>query len=491
MVLRGFEDPVTLKLLSSLLTYNDNRVDFELKKFKNRRAYGWFIAKYGEEAYDEKLAELKASKIKCLLKEEEDGTYTTHTGLVSYLQDKFPEVVVKNAVVYPEHERIAWDHVPTKTLRPYQTGALEALLSVQHGAISLPTGSGKSVTLLNLIKQVALKGLVIAPSFSIADQLYKEAVHLFGKKKVGQFFDGKKESSKFLTIAINKSLINVKPGDEHYENIRACKLMMVDESHLLAADTLAELCLGLLDCIPYRYFVSGTQLRNDGLDLLLNSIIGPIVYEKTLQELVATGYLAKPDFKMIQLQSSGRHVDDPNVFTREFLYYNNKVNLIAGQLANLCVNQGKPVLILVDEVEQFSHILPHLTHQAAFAHGPLTAANKKHVPKDYWESDVNKLVKRFNDLEFPILCATSCVTTGTDFTAPKVIIFLRGGKSEIDLRQSVGRGTRKTPIKDSFEVYDFDVIVNSDEGSPTHRHARAREIIYRAIYPAFKTIILK
>ena len=114
----------------------------------------------------------------------------------------------------------------------------------------------------------------------------------------------------------------------------------------------------------------------------------------------------------------------------------------------------------------------------AFAHGGVTAQNAGAIPKEYHKSDPNELVRQFNNLEFPILVGTSCISTGTDIRSVRDIIYLMGGKSETQIRQAIGRGTRLFEGKKDFKFWDFDVT-NVDL---VHRHALTRAAVYDNVY---------
>ena len=217
--------------------------------------------------------------------------------------------------------------------------------------------------------------------------------------------------------------------------------------------------------------------------------MGPIVYSMSVQDGVDQGFLAKPVFKMVWMESSVEcSSDDVNDLTRAHVFYNDAVNRTAAMLANKAVAvMGRPTLILIDELEQFSRLLPHLGYEARFAHGGITAENKALVPDKYHESDPSQLVKDFNDGQFPILVGTSCIATGTDIKAAAAIIYLRGGKSEIEVRQgAIGRGTRLVTGKTDCVIIDFGI---SNIG-PLKRHAEARRAIYKSVYPSYSEIRL-
>ena len=463
----------------------NKKVDFEIQKFKNNT---WFSQKYGEEAYQEHLSSLQEKRKESLLFQRDDGSFWTYSGLAKFLQAKFQNSI-ENQVIYPEPGAIPWEKVLDKTPRPYQEKIVSELIKVKHGAVEVGTGLGKSLCLLLLAKHYGLKTVVMTPSVSIAEQIFRDFQKYLGRKRVGAFFDGKRDVNKLFVVAVAASLARVEEGGADWKELSSAQVFLADESHLCPASTLAKVCFGLLKDAPYRYFFSGTQMRNDGLDLLLRAITGDIVYQMTVQQGVEQEYLSKPMFRMVSIESrSSFFSKDANDMTRKHLYYNNDVNRVAGDIANKMVSTLKrPVLILIDEMEQFSKLLPYLKHKVAFAHGGLTKKNSSSVPEEYHKSDPNALVEAFNNGEYDILVGTSCVSTGTDIRACKAIIYLQGGKSEIQVKQAVGRGTRRTETKSDCFFIDFDV-----KNIPVvHRHALVRKEIYRDIYPDFQEMSYK
>jgi superfamily II DNA or RNA helicase len=469
--------------LEMLLTYRDKKIDFQIQKLKKSNYLLW---KLGPDGVKEQIDALKAEQVKVLLWRDEEGMYTypSFEGKIRQFFNGRLTCETKVEYEFPEEELIPWSTTAKlKKLRPYQEEMVEKLLTQKHAAVEVGTGLGKSVALMNLAKRLGQKTVVMTPSVSIARQIYDEFVENFGARYVGAFFDSKKQSDKKFVISVAASLAKVRANgkkDKHYENLASATVFIADESHTCPAKTLEDVCHGLLADAPYRFFFSGTQLRGDGLDLLLEGITGPIVYRMTVKEGVDQGYLSKPHFQVVRVESRiGTMPSDPNDITRTHLYYNPSVNKAAAKVANKCVSLlNHPVLILVDEFEQFAHLLPHLRHKVAFAHGGVTAQNAGSIPKEYHKCDPNELVRQFNSLEIPILVGTSCISTGTDIRAVKDIIYLMGGKSETQIRQAIGRGTRLFEGKNEFKFWDFDVT-NVDL---VHRHAMVRASVYDNVY---------
>jgi superfamily II DNA or RNA helicase len=467
--------------LGQHLKYIDRSVDFELRRLK-KSGHQWGYS----DKWEARIAELTAQRQGSLLFEDEEG-FWTYPGLAKKMARLLNDEV-ETKVVYPAPKRLPWASPDTRKPYEYQSGAKDNLLEARHGSVEIATGLGKSLIILHLAKELGLKTVIMAPTTSIAKQLLKEFTQFLGKKYVGQYFGGKKEPKKNFIVAVANSLTLVEEGSEHWDLLRQTQVFIADESHQCAAKTLAEVCHRLFDQVPYRFFFSATQLRADGLALLLEGIIGPVVHSKTLREGVDEGYLAKPIFTVIETNSSSNYESqDVNKMTREHLFYNEKVNAIAGDLANNFCAQGKQVLILIDEVEQFAYLLPHLRHKVGFAHGPLTKDNKGKVAPEHQESDPSDLVAQFNAGNLPILVGTSCISCGTDVKNNKATINLQGGKSEVAVRQgAIGRSTRKQASinKTSCHIIDFDV----QNVEIVHKHALEREQIYDQEYGPVRRI---
>lgn len=449
--LLGYEGK--LKELRSCLTFTDTTILYAIERLKKQV---WLLSK-NEEEYYRQLDELKKSQKVCLLEEDGDRLYTC-SGMAELLATTFNDKIVSE-VVYPKPQLTPWYNPPKFQLRPYQKEAVKILLEARHGGVSLPTGSGKSACILHLVKELGLKTIITAPSVSIAKQLIKLFEHHLGSKYVGLFGNGKKKLGKLVTIGIAQSLTKIEPGTEEWEDLSKVQVICCDESHTTPTETLKKVCLGLAKEAQYRFFFSATQIRNDGGDLLLKAIIGPIVLALSTEDMVNSGYLAKPKFLIVPAKStSAYNSSDALRMINKHIYSNAELHHKFAELANQAVSVlGHQVLIAIDHVEQFKYLLPHLKHQVEFAHGPLNKNNEKFLDKKYHDSDPTKLVESFNRGEIPILVATSCVGMGTDILPVKSIFNLMAGKSEVKFKQLVGRGMRKVDGKSSFNFVDYDI----------------------------------
>ena len=489
----SFLDPAFVELigfdhlyddLKKFLTYKDLTVKYELDRFQKN---SYWRNSLDPERYQERLEELKDSQNVCLLKEA-SGKLITYSGLIEELQFRYPDLgQVEDKLPVPKSKLIPWDKKPEFELRYYQKEALDRLLEVRHGNVSMPTGSGKTLIILNIVKSLGLKSVVIAPSKSIAKQIFELFKHHFSEKYVGFFGDGKKNSKKLFTVGIAASFTRIEPDTEDWKNLSQVQVTVVDESHLTATDTQEKFCTGVFKDSPYRYFFSATQLRNDGSELLLKGIIGKNVYSLTTDDLVNQGFLAKPNFLIYKAESKSAYASkDAMRMISKHIYQNTDLHKKVAEMANKSVELfGHKVLIMIDQVSQFGLLHPYLKFQTEFAHGgSISKENQGLIPEKYLKSDSTDLVNKFNKGEIPILVGTSCISVGTDIKPVDVIYNLQAGKSEVKFTQLVGRGTRTTETKKQFYFVDYDIVnINT-----LHFHTIARINIYNSFYKNLRYI---
>lgn len=486
MRLTGY-DPVVDKVRQEL-AYIDQGVDWTLRKFRASRR--WFLKSHSEAEFDLRIAALEADRAKSLLFQDEAGLWT-YSGLRPMFEKEFDDKATR-LYSLPEQKLIPWTTMPKKSPRYYQEAAKTALLEAAKfgpAGVEMGTGLGKTFIIVNILKDLGLPAVIMSPSTNIALQIYDELVLHFGKNRVGFVGDGKKQYDRLFTVGIAASLRNLTPDSPGWRSLSRAQVFIADESHMCPAETLQQVCFGLMANTPYRFFFSGTQMRGDGLDLVLDAITGPIVYRMSVAEGIDQGFLAKVIFRMCWTNShvtdrDGNLYDskDANDLTRAHVFYNEELLQKAAEIANKSVSlMERPTVIMVDEFEQFAKLAPHLRFDFRFAHGTITKENKALVPEQFWESDPKQLVEEFNAGKFPILIGTSCIATGTDIQRVKAILNLRGGKSEVELKQLIGRGTRLFPGKEDCICIDFGI-----RNVPTlEKHAKARKKIYQEIYPTY------
>jgi hypothetical protein len=452
----------------------------------------WFVAKYGRGQLDAKVVAAYDARFKTCLMRDAAGIYT-HAGLAATLAERF-DGTIKRAYILPPPAVERWraSRHPWP-LRAFQEDGADAMLEhavCAGGPVSseYATGMGKSGLELEIVRRIGLPALILAPSVSIVGQLYASAVDLFGVAEVGRYYDRWKEPNRRVVVSTTAGVRCAK--GKNLDGLTRRDVVVGDESHLLPATSLAEVISGSLGEIPYRFFLSGSQIRSDGAGLLLAGIIGPTVRRATLVDGVNDGILATPVYTQFRARSPFPAVGhDPVKLNRVHLHRNPEVAERTCDLVKQAVARdgaGK-TLVAIDEISQFELLEPRLRGlRVGLAHsgkGP----DLENIPPQYRKSDPTALVASLDAGDLDVLVGTSCVGTGTDFKNLAWVFDLVGLGSEVRIRQLTGRGTRlgSDGKKTEFNYVDFDVFNVSELTSAAAKRRR----IFEAIMPGSVRVV--
>ena len=137
--------------------------------------------------------------------------------------------------------------------------------------------SGKTVTILALIRQLRCKSLVIVNTKDIVWQWQERARQFLGEDfPIGQIGDGVFDVSEHLTIATAQTLHSRFEDLEHQGFFEEFSLVCLDESHHCTAETYNR----LLDRFSARYRVGVSATPDKTGDFALATLVlGPIVHE--------------------------------------------------------------------------------------------------------------------------------------------------------------------------------------------------------------------
>lgn len=484
--------PEVLSKLKTALTYRDTSVAFNLKKLKENR---WLKMNHPA-TYQARTKELEANISTCMLKlDSSNGKYWFNPGSIPYLPDFTFEDT--SSLKYPEARKMPWRKPLPFTLYPYQQISVDKLIEAKHGCVELCTGAGKTAIILMLARELGLNVVVVTPSKSIFLEIHKKFKHHFGPSNVGSLGGGvAKKIGKKFTICVSRSLTLLKPGTKEYEFISNADVVIGDESHTLAAETLEKVFHGVMKKVPYRFFLSGTQVRGDGKEKLLQSIIGKKVHELTTKEAIEGGYICPVKFFVFETTTKDiKSYKDPLKAKRKQFLYNENIADIAAKIANASWQHKKEsTLILVEELEQIKMLTDKLKVPYEYVH----SAAKKDAEKFGLETrKVDDAVEAFNNGEARVLIGTSCIATGTNMYATHNVVNWVGGSSEVKTKQgAVGRSVRlleKSEYKDLHtpkpysKIYDFRITNlptkmsrNGDETpSLMERHLQKRINMYK------------
>jgi superfamily II DNA or RNA helicase len=440
------------------LTYTNTAASHDVKRHHNNK----LLRRKDNDAWQKKLDFLKSKVKNTLVFSDSYGKPFIRPGSVPYLLS----TEIENKITYPTPKKVAWKQKLPFELHEYQKLSVEKLIEVKHGNVELCTGAGKSAIILSLCRETGFNAAIVVPSRSIFRELLKAFEKYLGKDKVGGFGDGKRKIGKKFTVCIGDSLCNVKPGTDEWEFFSKLDMMIVDESHTWGAETLEDICHGILGDVPYRFFMSGTQTRGDGAEKLLQSIIGKTVHTLTTAEAIAGGFISNHNFTLIDIESSNPNYNDEDPLVMKRIHFLNNRNIAAfiAKLANAeATANRRQTLVLVEELSQIAMLLPLLKVPTAYAHSETNKIRLESMGMK--KVDTDEAVEKFNKAEALVLIGTSCIATGTNIYPTHNVFNWVGGGSEIKTKQgAVGRSVRlhdQNPFKDKCvkkdvsRIFDF------------------------------------
>jgi DNA repair protein RadD len=339
-------------------------------------------------------------------------------------------------------------------LRTYQTEAVSAAMNVlaagRHPFLSLPTGSGKSLVIAELVRRLLLEGKrVLIPTHvqELVEGNAAEFERLTGIAP-GVLCAGLARADKdrdVLFASVQSLYSPAKKGE-----LSAFDVIIVDEGHMVADKTReAKFYPAVFKAFPdaLRVGLSATPYRLTGEVYGEKAYFSELAYEVGVLELVEAGFLA------------------PLVGVNTALRLNRaELKTVAGEFEMKAVELQEDREWLVKVVESVLRLAPQRAHIAVFCPGVDTA---KLAAELFRESGVRAgfvvgdtddrdgLLGAWKSGEIRVMCSVNVLTTGFNFPALDCIVCLRPTQSKGLWVQMLGRGTRVCAGKANCLVLDY------------------------------------
>jgi ATP-dependent helicase IRC3 len=333
-------------------------------------------------------------------------------------------------------------------LRPYQTGALEAIKNrtVQRGVVALPTGTGKGHIAGHITEALNTKKILyLAHRAELIDQLadHVERVLGFGSVEIEQAETRSYGCTPAVVASVPtlvafgcKRLNKFKPG--------RFDAVVVDEAHHGTAESYLTIWrhFGFLDDknqktdnppIPL-IGLTATPGRGDGVGL--NNVFDDILYQMSLQQAIEQGWLVPVNAWTVKTKTS---LD--SVRTRLGDY-------AEGELAK-AVSTDDRTEIIIGAYREYAEGLKSLIFCVNIEHSIQVAdyfnghgIKSKHVSGAMKKEEREAVLSWFHKTPGAVLTNCQLVTEGVDIPSVECVIMARPTKSKTLYAQCLGRGTR-------------------------------------------------
>lgn len=340
------------------------------------------------------------------------------TGLLArvvalFIREGLKYDIVKALPDFPEPYE--WTNFKAHEMRSYQRDAVDQVLKSRRGIIRIPTGGGKTLLALYLVKMTGTPRLVFfVPSRVLLNQTYKTFKAAFPDATVLKWGDGSKPApittDNYILITTVQSAWRRKT-DPH---LTQASMVVVDECHHQAATTFQE---ATSICNQARYLIglSATPFRDDGAELEMEAWLGPLIYKIGYEELIKAGYLVEPEFHTVHTITDA-----------------------------LRVTQGLKTLIFSEKINDLDLCKSFWLENNIPV---LTGLNKS--------SEIAKVLLAQQDGSITHIAATPIFDEGLDIPNLEAVIFFAAGRSRVRALQRIGRIMRPSPGKTKCLVVDL------------------------------------
>lgn len=336
----------------------------------------------------------------------------------------------------------------------YQNTAVALARGRKNGVLVMPCGAGKTQTGLALIAKIGGRALWLTHTQDLLNQSFERAKSVFkcDYKSYGKITDGRVHIGEGLTFATIQTM--AKLDLEQYRDM--WDVIIVDECHKAVGSPTRVMqfykVLSNLSC-RYKYGLTATPKRADGLEKSMFALLGDIIYEVTRDtvksttcpvkvDFVESGY--EPDYSKILL---GDGTINYASLVDDLIHDTGRFGLVSEVIKRL----DPPVLVLANRVEYLKML------QKAYGEGSvcLSTMGASKAAKEKRKETLRKL----NDLsDFDVTCVFATyqlAKEGLDVPNLGYVVFATPEKDETTITQSVGRVGRKAPGKKFGTVIDF------------------------------------
>lgn len=182
------------------------------------------------------------------------------------------------------YEKTPW---PLRTSRdpfPHQREAVHTWWQAGgRGVVVLPTGTGKTFVAILAIHHLGRPALIVTPTIDLMSQWYSELRVAFDVP-IGLLGGGYHDLQPLTVSTYDSAHLHLERWGAKFG------LIVFDECHHLPGASYQMSAIGAI--APYRLGLTATPERADGQEVLLTSLIGPILYRREIREL-AGDFLAE------------------------------------------------------------------------------------------------------------------------------------------------------------------------------------------------------
>lgn len=334
--------------------------------------------------------------------------------------------------------------------RDYQLEAVRVALEEGRGVLDMPPRSGKTRTMVEIHRRLALPTIWVAPTTNVVKQTVRVLNEFFGPHHAVSITGTKtwEQHKHTRVICCTAATASKLPGAFYATR----QMLVIDEFHHAAARTYHDIALRCPH-IFYRFGMTGTFFRSGEDALAMHAVLSKTIVKVTTEELISRGYLVPCDVAFIPVV--GPKVKGGGTFAQSYgksgIWQHKDRNELAAWATELCAFYGRKTLVLVSSKDQGYRILDMLENK--FPPGTIDFVSSD-KPKNICQETIDRFADP--DSKLQVLLGTSMVGEGTDLPPASALVYACGMKAEVGLIQASFRVCTQQPGKPSRSIFiDF------------------------------------
>ncbi len=161
--------------------------------------------------------------------------------------------------------------------RDYQQAALKAWRDAgSRGVVVLPTGSGKTILAVMMIRQTGRPTLIHVPTIDLMQQ-WRQVLQRYFTGPIGLLGGGYQEIEDITVATYDSAILHVSGKGNRFG------FVVFDECHHLPGEQYQFAALASM--APFRLGLTATPERNDGKEARLYELVGPICYQAHIDQM--------------------------------------------------------------------------------------------------------------------------------------------------------------------------------------------------------------
>lgn len=330
---------------------------------------------------------------------------------------------------------------------PYQENAIQAALNARQGIVVAPCGAGKTQIGLEIVARLGGRTLWLTHTHDLLKQSMDRAKSVFGldASEYGTITAGKVDIGSAITFATVQTMVKL-----DLPKYRECwDVIVVDEAHHVAGTpTKLMMFYKVISNLSarYKFGLTATPERSDGLTPCMFALIGPKLYEITREDVRETTCPVDVEIRQTDYTPDIDAVTNPDGTLNYAAFITAITQDIERtfQIASDAQQCAGSVLILTDRVEHIKALKAIL--------GDCSVA----LMADRKRERVAAIEKLTNG-EAKILIATFALAReGLDIPSLRNVIFATPQKNEQIITQAAGRVARKADGKEFGLIIDYE-----------------------------------